>query len=122
MEPNQLTKLTKSFEDYSYKKDNVEFWYARELQQLLGYAKWENFVKVIEKAKESCKNASQEVNNHFPEVRKTINMPKGATKEIPDFMLTRFACYLIAQNSKVISDKHNIIEKCECRELYPNKQ
>jgi DNA-damage-inducible protein D len=65
---------------------------------LLGYDKWENFSKVVEKAIESCKNSNCEPHDHFPEVRKTIPMPKGASREIIDYMLTRYACYLIAQN------------------------
>ena len=93
-----ITKLHKTFEDYAHEKDGVEFWFARDLQKLLGYDKWENFEKVIEKAKESCKNSNLDVDDHFPEVGKTISMPKGATKEIVDYMLTRYACYLIAQN------------------------
>src|SRR3989338_4604440 len=93
-----ITKLHKTFEDYAHEKDGVEFWFARDLQKLLGYDKWENFEKVIEKAKESCKNSNLDVDDHFPEVGKTISMPKGATKEIADYMLTRYACYLIAQN------------------------
>jgi len=98
MEKAIISKLTKNFEDYANQADGVEFWYARDLQKLLGYSKWENFAMVIEKAKEACKNSNQEVEDHFPEVRKTIPMPKGATKEIEDYMLTRYACYLIAQN------------------------
>ena len=93
-----IKKLLKSFEDYAYEKDGIEFWFARDLQRLLGYTKWENFAKVIDKAKEACKNAEFRVYDHFPEVRKTIDMPKGATKEIDDYILTRYACYLIAQN------------------------
>jgi DNA-damage-inducible protein D len=76
----------------------VECWSARELQLLLGYSKWENFEKVIDKAKEACKNAGEEMSYHFPDVRKTIPMPKGAEKKISDILLTRYACYLIAQN------------------------
>lgn len=76
----------------------VECWSARDLQVLLGYLKWENFEKVIVKAKEVCKNAGEQVDDHFPDVRKTIAMPKGAEKVIIDLALTRYACYLIAQN------------------------
>jgi DNA-damage-inducible protein D len=68
------------------------------LQKLLGYSKWENSATVIDKAKEACTNAGEEVTDHFPDVRKTIPMPKGAAKEIDDILLTRFACYLIDQN------------------------
>jgi DNA-damage-inducible protein D len=93
-----IGKLQKSFEDYVHKEKGVEYWFARDLQVLLDYNKWENFKQVIEKAKEACKNSKQEVSDHFPDVRKTIPMPKGATKEIDDFTLTRYACYLIAQN------------------------
>lgn len=68
------------------------------MQHLLGYSKWENFEKVIQKAKEACKQADEKEEYHFPDVRKTIPMPKGAEKEIDDILLTRYACYLIAQN------------------------
>ncbi len=98
MKKELISTLTKTFEDYAYVKEGVEYWFARDLQELLGYTKWENFKLVIEKAKEACNNSGQDIQDHFPEVRKTIAMPKGATKEIEDFMLTRYACYLIAQN------------------------
>lgn len=68
------------------------------MQHLLGYSKWENFEKVIGKAKDACRNAGEEPEYHFPDVRKTIPMPKGAEKEIDEILLTRYACYLIAQN------------------------
>jgi len=100
-----IIKLQKVFEDYAHKSGGVEFWYARDLQVLLGYDKWENFVKVIEKAKIACKNSNHEVSDHFPEVGKTIPMPKGATKEIREFTLTRYACYLIAQNGDPRKDE-----------------
>lgn len=98
MEKQVISKLMKTFEDHSYNENGVEFWLARDLQKLLGYSKWENFIKVIEKAQIACKQANINVSDHFPDVRKTIAMPKGASKEIDDFMLTRYACYLIAQN------------------------
>lgn len=94
-----IQSLTNDFENHSHTTDGgIEFWFARDLQHLLGYAKWENFNKVIIKAKTSCEVSNNEVSNHFPDVRKTIAMPKGASKEILDVMLTRYACYLIAQN------------------------
>jgi DNA-damage-inducible protein D len=98
MQKQIITKLSKRFEDYAYEEDEIEFWFARDLQKLLGYSKWENFAKVIEKAKESCKNASQNVLDHFPEVRKMVTIGSEAEREIEDIMLTRYACYLIAQN------------------------
>lgn len=98
MEKAIISKLRNTFEDCTNNIDGVDFWYARDLQNLLGYSKWENFVKVIEKAIESCKNAGFTVPDHFPDIKKTISMPKGATKEIGDYLLTRYACYLIAQN------------------------
>ncbi len=76
----------------------MECWSARELQKLLGYSKWENFTNVINKAKVACENVGHNVDEHFPDVRKTIAMPKGAEKQIDNYLLTRYACYLIAQN------------------------
>ena len=101
-----MNKLEKSenytnetFEDIKHTDENgVEFWYARELMKILEYNKWENFEKVINKAKDACKNSGITVVDHFPDVRKTIKMPKGAEKTIIDYELTRYACYLIAQN------------------------
>lgn len=79
-------------------EEGVEFWLARDLQQLLGYTKWDNFLAVVSKAKTACEVTGHVVNDHFADVGKTIQMPKGAQKEVPDIMLTRYACYLIAQN------------------------
>ena len=75
-----------------------EFWYARELQVALEYSKWENFQKPLNKAMESCKASNNEVSDHFVDVNKTIAMPKGATKVIQDYELSRYACYLIVMN------------------------
>jgi DNA-damage-inducible protein D len=98
MQKEILSKLTKSFEDYVNETDGIEFWFARNLQVLLGYSKWENFVNVIKKAKEACKNSGQEMGDHFPDVRKKVKLGSDAEREVEDIMLTRYACYLIAQN------------------------
>ncbi len=99
MKKEIIKSLTEDFESYANKTENgIEFWFARDLQHLLGYTEWRNFSKVINKAKTACETAGHQINDHFVDVNKTIAMPKGATKEIRDFMLTRFACYLIAQN------------------------
>lgn len=98
MKKETIIKLNKDFERASYRTKDVEFWFARDLQKLLGYTEWRNFTQVIEKAKISCETSNQNLFDHFVDVNKTIPMPKGAKKEIPDIMLTRYACYLIAQN------------------------
>lgn len=99
MKKEIIQSLVNNFESYAKKTDEgVEFWLARDLQQLLGYDKWDNFLNVISKAKIACENTGHQVADHFADVGKTIQMPKGAQKEVPDIMLTRYACYLIAQN------------------------
>ncbi len=99
MKKEIIRNLTADFESYSNKTENdIEFWFARDLQHLLGYTEWRNFIKVINKAKTACETSGHQILDHFVEVNKTIDMPKGAIKDIVDFMLTRFACYLIAQN------------------------
>lgn len=98
MEKATISKLNKTFEEYAYQQDSIDYWLARELQTLLGYAEWRNFLNAVDKAKDSCKTTGETVSDHFVDITKTIPMPKGATKEVPDIMLTRYACYLIAQN------------------------
>ena len=98
MKSDIIIHLHKNFEDCAHQIDSEEFWFARELQSLLGYTQWRNFEQVIDKAKIACQTAGQSVSDHFADVSKTIPMPKGAEKEINDLMLTRYACYLIAQN------------------------
>ena len=86
----------KIFEDIKhYTEDGIEFWYARELQGVLEYTQWRNFLKVIDKAKEACENAQQSTPDHFADVGKMVTLGSGSQREIEDIMLSRYACYLI---------------------------
>lgn len=99
MKKELVRSLTDSFQDHSHSTENgIEFWFARDIQHLLGYTEWRNFFNVIIKAKIACEASGNLVSDHFVDVNKSINMPKGASKEIDDLMITRYACYLIAQN------------------------
>jgi len=99
LEIQVIHTLTNNFETFSHRtEEGIEFWLARDLQQLLGYTKWDNFKNVILKARTACELSGQDIEDHFADIGKTIQMPKGATKEIDDIMLTRYACYIIAQN------------------------
>jgi DNA-damage-inducible protein D len=99
LKSEEIKHLVAQFESASSQLEGVECWSARELQSLLGYSKWENFDKVIQRAKEACKNAGEETRDHFPDARKVIEVGKGAQQIIDDVALTRHACYLVALNN-----------------------
>lgn len=98
MKPALIRRLCKNFEDFIHVQDGVEFWFARDVQNLLGYTEWRNFTKVIEKAQESCQTSGNNVSDHFVGVNKMVPLGSGAERTIDDVLLTRYACYLIAQN------------------------
>ena len=99
-EKSKLAELKEKFDSIINTEENekIEYWYARDLQALLGYTQWRNFLEVMKKAMISCESAGFIVSDHFAEVSKMIKLAKGAERKVQDYMLTRYACYLIAQN------------------------
>lgn len=98
MKSELILELFQKFEEACYIYQGIECWSARELQNIFGYTKWDNFFKVIEKAKMACETSGAEVSYHFADIGKMIELAKGAQREIEDVALTRYACYLVAQN------------------------
>jgi len=98
MDKELIVRLHKSFEESAYEENGVEYWLARDLQGLLEYTQWRNFELVIEKAKVSCQTAGQDPAHHFAGVSKMVDIGSGSQRPVDDIMLTRYACYLIAQN------------------------
>ena len=99
MKKELVQTLTDTFEGHAQQTESgVEYWLARDIQHLLGYTKWENFLNVVNKAKTACEVSGHDIDNHFPDVRKMVDLGSGSQREIDDIMVTRYACYLIAQN------------------------
>ena len=98
MKKEEILALFQEYEQAACEVNQVECWSARDLQKLLGYSLWQNFTKVIAKAKEACENVDQNILDHFIDVNKKVELGSGAIREVDDIMLTRYACYLVAQN------------------------
>ena len=103
MDKMQIVKIKENFDDtiHNVPNSDVEFWYARELMPLLGYERWENFEKAVKRSMDSCETAGITVSDHFREVTKMVQLGSGSQRAVKDYMLTRYACYLIAQNGDV---------------------
>jgi DNA-damage-inducible protein D len=139
MDKQKITSMKNTFDTIAHKteEENIEFWFARELQDVLGYARWENFETAVKRAITSCESTEIEVSDHFREVTKLVPLGSGSKRNIQDYMLTRYACYLIAQNGdpnkdeiafaqsyfavqtrkqELIEDRIQLIERLEARD------
>ncbi len=123
MKKELIQELFLKFENASNLYNNIECWSAREVQEILGYTKWDNFIKVIEKAKRACENAGEDLQNHFADIGKMVLLGSGSKREISDIALTRYACYLYcsimekAQKAKLLLPKLILLFRQENKKL-----
>lgn len=139
MDKQEIATLKSQFDELAHidEESHIEFWFARELQPALGYARWENFETAIHRAKTSCQTTGIPVLDHFRDVTKMVALGSGSSREITDIKLTRYACYLLAQNGdprkdeiafaqsyfalqtrkqELIEDRINLLRRLEVRE------
>lgn len=105
MKKEIIVRLNRKFEGAAHQKEGVEYWMARDIQDLLDYDEWRNFLKVIDKARTACQKSRQKIADHFVDVNKMVTLGSGSERQVDDMMLTRYACYLIAQNGDPRKDQ-----------------
>ena len=109
MEKKMIMNYKKRFDEIRYEENGIEFWYARELMHLLDYSKWQNFENVLSKAKVACANNGIIVEDHFADTSKMVTLGSGANREVEDYMLTRYACYLISSQRMEILVRNRLL-------------